>query len=212
MTNQPIVRCAMLIGLALGMTACISVNLGDPPPPTVFTLQTSDAQLKTRPMQMRGSAVVVVTKPEMPPALATDRIALFFEQDRRIDYYADAKWSGKLDDVVQEVLISRAQQRLPMTVVGTQSRALGDYRLSVKITNLEPVYKAAADAPPRLDVEMTVTVIALPQERVRTQFTVKKSAQASENRLTPITAELGTLLQSVIDEALARAAPQFAAA
>ena len=202
----------MLIGLALGMTACISVNLGDPPPPTVFTLQTPDAQMKASPTQTRSSAVVVVSKPEMPPALATDRIALLFEQDRRIDYYADAKWSGKLDDVVQEVLIRRAQQRLPMTVVGTQSRALGDYRLSVKITSLEPVYRAAADAPPRLDVEMTVTVVGLPEERVRTQFTVKKSARASENRLTPITAELGTLLQSAIDEALARAAPQFAAA
>jgi hypothetical protein len=59
---------------------------------------------------------------------------------------------------------------------------------------------------------MTVTVIDLPGERVRNQFTVKKSAPASENRLTPITAELGKLLQSAIDEALARAAPQFAAA
>jgi ABC-type uncharacterized transport system auxiliary subunit len=213
MRNPLIVRCLLLVLLSLGMTACISVNLGgDPPPPTVFALQAPDAQMKARPTQTRGSAVVVVSKPEVPPALATDRIALRFEQDRRIDYYADAKWSGKLDDLVQEVLIDRAQQRLPMTVVGKPGLASGDYRLAVKVTSLEPVYKTVADAPPRLDVEMTVTVIDLPEERVRTQFAVRKSARASENRLTPITAELGKLLQSAIDEALARAAPQFAAA
>jgi len=212
MKNQLIVHCSFLFALSLGLSACISVNLGGPPPATVFTLEAPEGQMKATSMHARGSTVVVVPKPEVPAALATDRIALFFEQDRRMDYYADAKWSGKLDDLVQEFLINRAQEKLPRAVVGKPGLASGNYRLAVKVTSLEPVYKGAADKPPRLDVEMTVTVIDLPEERVRTQFTVKKSAPASENRLTPITAELGKLLQSAIDEALARAAPQFAAA
>ena len=212
MKNPLIVRSSLLVALSLGLSACISVNLGGPPPATVFTLEAPDGQMKANPTQAKGSTVVVVPKPEVPPALATDRIALLFEQDRRMDYYADAKWSGKLDDLVQEFLINRAQEKLPSDCGGQARAGVGDYRLSVKVTSLEPVYKGAADKPPRLDVEMTVTVIDLPEERVRAQFTVKKSAPASENRLTPITNELGKLLQSAIDEALARAAPQFAAA
>jgi ABC-type uncharacterized transport system auxiliary subunit len=212
MKNQLIVRCSLLVALSLGLTACISVNLGGPPPATVFTLQAPEGQMKVASRDVRGGTVVVVPKPEVPPELATDRIALLFEQDRRMDYYADAKWSGKLDELVQEFLIDRAQEKLPGAVVGKPGLASGNYRLAVKVTTLEPVYKGAADKPPRLDVEMTVTVIDLPGERVRSQFTVKKSALASENRLTPITAELGKVLQSAIDEALARAAPQFAAA
>lgn len=211
MNTQTIVRNALLVLIALGMSACISVNLGGAPPATVFTLQAPEGQMKAPVGDVRGRTVVVVPKPELPPALATDRIALMFEQERRMDYYADAKWSGKLDDLVQEFLIDRAQQQLPRTVVEKTEAAAADYRLVVKVTNFEPVYKGAADAAPRLEVAMTVTVIDLPGERIRTQFTVKKSAAASENRLTPITAELGKLLQSAVDEALAKAAPQFAA-
>jgi len=210
MKNQLIVRCSLLLSLAL--SGCISVNLGGPPPATVFTLKAPEGQMKAPSRDVRGSMVVVVPKPEVPPELATDRIALLFEQDRRMDYYADAKWSGKLDDLVQEFLIDRAQEKFPGAVVGKPGLASGNFRLAVKVTSLEPVYKGAADQAPRLDVEMTITVIGLPDERVRSQFTVKKSATASENRLTLITAELGKLLQSAIDEALARAAPQFAAA
>ena len=212
MKNPTIIRGAFLVALSLGVSGCISVNLGGPPPATVFTLQAPEGQMKAPSGDVRGRTVVVVPKPDLPPALATERIALYFEQERRMDYYADAKWSGKLDELVQEFLIDRAQQRLPRTVVEKTEAASANYRLSVKVTNFEPVYKGAADQPPRLDVEMTVTVIDLPEERIRAQFTVKKSAQASENRLTPITAELGKLLQSAIDEALAKAAPQFAAA
>jgi ABC-type uncharacterized transport system auxiliary subunit len=211
MKNQMIVRSAFLIALSLGVSGCISVNLGGAPPVTVFTLQAPEGQMKAPAGDVRGRTVVVVPKPDLPPALATDRIALMFEQDRRMDYYADAKWSGKLDELVQEFLIDRAQQQLPRTVVEKTELASANYRLVVKVTNFEPVYKGAADAAPRLEVAMTVTIIDLPGERIRTQFTVKKSAPASENRLTPITAELGKLLQSAIDEALAKAAPQFAA-
>ena len=74
-------------------------------------------------------------------------------------------------------------------------------------TDFEPVYMAAPDKAPRLDVAMTVTVVTLPGEAVKTQFSVKKSAPASGNRLSTITNELGDLLHSVTDEALQKAAP-----
>jgi ABC-type uncharacterized transport system auxiliary subunit len=213
MSNQPIVRCALLVALSFALGACISVNLGgDPPPATVFKLQADEAQTKSR-TQTKGDTVVAVSKPEVPPALATERIALSLEDGRRVDYYADAKWPGKLDDVLQEFVIDRAQQQLPRAVVDKpEAASSADFRLDIKVTSFEPVYKGAPDTAPRLDVAMTVTVIDVPEGRVRSQFTVRKSAQASENRLTPITSELGKLLQAAVDEAVARAAPQLAAA
>jgi ABC-type uncharacterized transport system auxiliary subunit len=213
MKRQLIVRCALLVALSFGVTACISVNLGgDPPKATVFTLQAPGMETKAASAQAASSTVVAIAKPELPPGLATERIALYFEQDRRMDYYADAKWSGPLDEILQEFVIGRAQQQLPRAVVGKPELASADYRLSIKVTSFGPVYKAAPDTVPRLDVVMTVTVIDLPEQRVGSQFTIRKSAPASENRLTPITNELGKLLQSAVDEALARVAPQFAAA
>ena len=119
------------MALSLALSACISVNLGGAPPATVFTLKAPDGQMKAPAGDVRGHTVVVVPKPELPPSLATERIALYFEQDRRMDYYADAKWSGKLDELVQEFLIDRAQQQLPRTVVEKTEAASANYRLSL---------------------------------------------------------------------------------
>ncbi len=149
----------------------------------------------------------MVPKPELPAGFDTERIALFLDQGRRLDYYADAKWSARLDDLLQDFLIQKAQQDLPGKVVGSPDLAAAKYKLALKVDDFEPVYMDAPDKAPRLDVAMTVTVVTLPGETVKTQFSVKKSVPASGNTLTTITNELGDLLHSVTDEALQKAAP-----
>ena len=57
---------------------------------------------------------------------------------------------------------------------------------------------------------MTVTLITLPDEKVKAQFSLKKSAAASANSLTAITKGMESLLQSLTDEAFQKIAPYIA--
>lgn len=154
-----------------------------------------------------GRVVVVVPEPELPPGFDSERIAIQFE-DGRVDYYADAQWSARLDELVQDVLIERAQRKFSGAIVGKPGVVPSpNYRIAVKLTSFGPLYKASADVPPRLNAGVNLTVIELPQETIRAQFSVTKTAMASENRLGTITNDLRGLLHSAVDDALEKAAP-----
>jgi len=193
------------------VAGCSSLSLlggGKQDQSSIYTLRATEPERAAPAAAPRGRAVIAVPKPELPPGLETERIALYFQQGRRLDYYADAKWSAPLDALLQDLVIQKVQQKLPGKVVGTPDLASSaQYKLALKFTDVAPVYESAPDKPPRLDVGMTVTVVSMPRETVRTQFTLKRSVPASANSLTTITSELGNLLQSVTDDALARAAP-----
>jgi ABC-type uncharacterized transport system auxiliary subunit len=173
----------------------------------MYTLHEPSAGVMDIATEAMGRLVVVVPVPEVPPGFDSERIAIQFE-DGRVDYYADARWSARLDELVQNVVIERAQRKLSGAIVGRPGVVpSANYRLSVKLTSFGPLYKASADMPPRLNAGVNVTVIELPQETIRAQFTVSKTAMASENRLGVITNDLRSLLNSAVDEALEKAAP-----
>ena len=201
-------RFSLLLPLAL--SACISVGGGTKESAAnIYTLPSGSAGNARTPAPARGAAVVVA-KPELPAGFDTERIALYFEKEHRLDYYADAKWSARLDDLLQDFVIQRAKQKLPGLAVGTADIApSARYRLAVKVTEFMPVYADTPDKPPRLNVAIMVTVTALPGGAVKTQVSMKKSAMASANTLTIVTKELGDLLQAATDEALQKAAPSL---
>jgi len=175
-------------------------------PELIYTIQASGSEPSGPPRHAKGPVTIAVPKPELPAGLDTERIALYLDQGHRLDYYADAKWSARLDDLLQDFLIEKVRQRLPGKIVGTPDLgASARYKLAIKVTEFGPVYAATPDKPPRLDVGMTVTVLA--GDMAKTQFTVKKSATAAENKLKDVTGGLENVLQSATDEALQKAAP-----
>ena len=200
----------LLILPLLALGACISLPFGksdNRPPPDMYSLHEPNTGLMAAASEAMGRIVVVVPPPELPPGLDTDRIAIQFE-DGRVDYYADAQWSARLDGLVQDVFIETAQRKLQAAIVGKPGLVpAANYRLVVKLTGFGPVYRSSPDMPPRLNAGLNLTVIELPQEMVVAQSNVNKTAAASENRLGPITNELRGLLHSAIDEALEKAAP-----
>jgi len=195
----------------LVLSACISLPFSggkEQPAPALYTLHDSSSGTMEVATAASGSIVVVVPPPELPPGFNSERIAIQFEQDGRLDYYADAQWSASLDELIQDVFIERAQRQLSQAIVGKPDLVpAANYRMVVKITDFGPVYRTSSDMPPRLDVGLILTVIALPEGSVKAQLTVKKSTDASENRLGPVTNELKNLLHSVLDEAVQKAAP-----
>jgi len=208
-TRGSICRLACLVS-PLILSACISLPFGkseERPPPVMYTLHESSAGLMETATEATGRIIVVVPTPELPPGYDTERIAIQFE-DGRVDYYADGQWSARLDQLMQDVFVASAQSRLPGAIVGKPGLVpAANYRLVLKVTDFGPVYRTSPDTPPRLNVGLNLTVIALPQDTVSAQFIVKKTAPASENRLGVVTNELKGLLHAALDEALDKAAP-----
>jgi len=208
MRNQR--KLSFLAIVSLAFTAgCASLPLlggGKPSTPeSIYTIQAS-ASGPSGPSRANGQVMIVVPKPELPPGLDTERIALYLDQGHRLDYYADARWSARLDELLQNFLIEKVRQRLPGKIVGTPDLASSArYKLAIKVTDFGPVYAGAPDKPPRLDVGMTVTVLA--GDMAKTQFTIKKSAAAADNKLRDVTSGLENVLQSATDEALQKATP-----
>jgi ABC-type uncharacterized transport system auxiliary subunit len=159
----------------------------------------------------RGGGAIVVPKPELPPQLRSERIALHLDGGRRLDYYADAKWSAPLADLMQEFVIDTARATLPGRIVDTpEGGAEARYRLMVKIEEFEPSYAGEANKPPRLDAAMIMTLVALPDGGVKSRVTAKRSAEASANTLGTVTHELEALLHAVTQEALRKLEPALA--
>ena len=204
-TSRPVAILSPLL-----LSACISLPFGkseERPPPVMYTLHEANAGVMDVATEAAGRIVVVVPTPELPPGFDTERIAIQFE-DGRVDYYADAQWSARLDQLAQDVFIERAQRRLSDAIVGKPGVVpAANYRLVARLTAFGPVYKSSPDTPPRLNAGVTLTVIELPQETIRAQFSVNKTAMASENRLGTITNDLRGLLHSAVDDALEKAAP-----
>ena len=195
-----------LVSIALlALCGCISVGgAKNEPPPSLYTLHPA-AGAATRSPQ--GSATIAVPKPELPTGFDSDRITLYLEKGRRLDVYAGAKWSVGLDELLQDFVIRTARQSLRAKMIGTPELApTARYRLVVKITDFQPVYADTADGPPRLDVGITVTLLTIPGNAVKTEFSIKKSADAP-NTLSAVVSGLESLLQSVTVEALRRISP-----
>ena len=194
----------------LVLSACISLPFGkseDRPAPAIYTLLDSNSGVMDVAAEAAGPIMVGVPAPEVPPGFDTERIAIQFE-DGRVDYYADAQWSARLGNLVQDVFIERAQRKLPRAIVGKPGFVpASNYRLAVKLTGFGPAYESSPDMPPRLTVGLNLTVIELPQDMIRAQLSVSKTATASENRLGAVTNDLKSLLNAAFDEALDKAAP-----
>jgi ABC-type uncharacterized transport system auxiliary subunit len=204
-----------IAALSFVLSGCISIggsNSKNAPPPSVYTLRAGNDQKVSARNAGKGAATIFVARPEVPNGFETERIALYFEQGHRLDYYADAAWSGRLDAVLQDFFVQAVTQGLAGKAVGVADPSeSARYKLAVKITDFQPVYPAGPDSVPRLDVGMTVTLSALPGGETKGSFTVKRSAPASANRMSTVTKGLEDLLRAATSEALARIAPQFAA-
>lgn len=198
-------RTLILAIAGLSLAGCISIGARDKDetPTSTYTLHPKE----TAPAPAKGAAAVIVPKPELPPGLATQRIALQFGQ-AQMDYYAAARWSAGLDELMQAVLIQAARQGLKGVAVSTpEEGAAARAKLAVKITDFQPVYKDTPDTIPTLTVGLTVTVLSQPAGATETQFSVKKTAPAAANTLTAITQGLDALFQAAAAEAVEKAAP-----
>lgn len=149
--------------------------------------------------------VVEVARPSVPPGFETDRIALYVDGGRTLDYYSGAKWADILDAVLQDVTRQSMTNILPYVVAMNPNEANNaNFRLQTKFKEFQPVYGSSTSIAPELHASVEFTLITLPHENIVGNFTLSRRMHAASNNLRSVTSTLETMLQEIHKEAFER--------
>lgn len=188
----------------LSLTACSSLLQSTEPPPAIYVLH---PRTESR-SQNSYSGVMQVMPPDVPGGFDTDRIALYWDNGRRLDYYSGAKWPERLDSVLQDFIIRSARATYPgMTVASPEMDLPSRYRLAVKILEFQPVYAGQPSGIPTLHGALEFTLVSLPGEKPVADFTIGDSKPAASDNLSGITAGMESLMQSLLSQGFERLGP-----
>lgn len=190
---------------ALSLGGCMVLPSSDDGPVAIYALHKSPIPDNFFAEAARESGIMVIPAPGLPSGLETERIALYMNNGRRLDYYASARWADDLDNVLQDVIIQTGRHALPGMIVDKPDLNIpANYRLAITVNEFQPVYRAGPEAAPQLRSSMTFSLIQLPGEEVLTNFTIENGQQASSNHLSVIVSEMESLLQATLEKAYQR--------
>ena len=149
---------------ALGTPAADSPAAGDPPPAIPVDL--------------------TVLKPRMRPGLESDRIAVLYP-DRHLDYFADARWSGPLGEVIEDLAVQEFRSHANLRTARGDASVFGSARwLEIEVTDFQAEYTSAAA--PTVHVHLVARLGGSGDRRILGQFVANARQPAAENRLTAI--------------------------
>jgi cholesterol transport system auxiliary component len=151
-------------------------------PPTVYMLRMpAGAAAPAAPMPID----LAVLKPRLRAGLESDRIAVLYP-DRHLDYFADARWSGPLAEVLQDFALQEFHEHAQLrTVSGDASVFTSAYWLEIEVTDFQAEYPAGANAP-TVHVRVLARIGSSGERRILGQFLAQAQQPAAENRLTAI--------------------------
>ena len=152
---------------------------------------------------------LAVLKPKARPGLESDRIAVLYP-DRRLDYFANARWSGPLGEVLQELAVQEFRLRANLrTVSGDASVFASAYWLEIEITDFQAEYASAAAAP-TVRVSLRARLGSSGDRHLLGQFVATAQKPAAENRLSSIVDAFESAADASLAEIAAQAAERLA--
>ena len=108
--------------------------------------------------------------------------------DRHLDYLADARWSGPLDLVVQDLALQAFGTGARLRNVSGDSSAFASrYWVEIEVADFQAEYLSAGTAP-TVDVHFLVRVGGAGDRRVLGSFDASARVTASDNRVTAVVA------------------------
>jgi cholesterol transport system auxiliary component len=141
------------------------------------------AAASSAPAPLAGDLAVL--KPRVRAGLDTDRIAVLYP-DRRLQYFADARWSGALDDVVQDLAVQAFRNGAQLQNVSADASVFGSgYWLEIEIADFQAEY-ASAGAPPTINVRLLARVGSAGARHILGSFNAGARQTATDDRLTAI--------------------------
>jgi cholesterol transport system auxiliary component len=168
---------------ALCLAACTgSLFQSKAAPPAVYLLSPAAGSSGTDPTI---PVDLTVLKPRLRPGLESDRIAVLYP-DRHLDYFAGARWSGPLAEVLQDIAVQefRAHANL-RSVSGDATVFASAYWLEIEVADFQAEYASAATAP-TVHVHFLARLGSSGSRRILGQFEANTRQPAAENRLTAI--------------------------
>jgi len=178
-------------------------------PPTVYQLSAGAPLAAAEPSAAASAPVipvdVAVLKPRVSPGLDTERLAILYP-DRRLDYFADARWSGPLAEVVQDLAVQvfHAHGNL-RTVTEDTSVFASAYWLEIEVTDFQAEYSSAATAP-QAHVHLIARIGKASDRRILGRFEADGLKAAAENRLTAIVDAYARAADAALEQVAANVA------
>jgi cholesterol transport system auxiliary component len=169
---------------AMGLAACTgSLFKSKAAPPTIYMLAAGAGTPTATAAPVTDIPVdLAVLKLKVRAGLETDRIAVLYP-DRRLDYFADARWSGALGEVLQDVAVQEFHARGRLrTVSGDASVFASGYWLEIEVAEFQAEYGSAAGAP-AVHARFLARLGRADDRRILGQFEASAQQPAAENRL-----------------------------
>ena len=179
--------CASLSAFAALLAACIalpgctgSLFQSKAVPSSVYLLSAHVA-----PVHSSVAADLAVMRPRLRAGLDTDRIAVLYP-DKRLDYFADARWSGPLDEVVQDLAVQAFAGAARLRNVSAEGSAFASgYWLELQVDDFQAEYAASGGAP-TVRVRFTARLGTAGDRKLIGSFDAAADQAAADNRLTAI--------------------------
>jgi cholesterol transport system auxiliary component len=168
------------------LTACAgSLFKNKDAPPTMYMLSATPKPpadpAKTPPAQID----VAVLKLRVRAGLDTERIAALYP-DRRMDYFAGVRWSGPLDEVLQDLAVQEFHSNPGLRNVSADASVFASpYWLEIEVADFQAEYAAAGSAP-TVHVHLLARVGNSGDRHVLGRFEPDIHEAAADNRMTAI--------------------------
>ena len=187
-----------LIGvLAATLAACTgSFFKSNQPPPSTYLLSVT-------PQPAQGGVAMpfdlTALMPRVRTGLDTDRIAALYP-DGKLDYFAGARWSGPVDEVVQDLVLQSFRGRFRN--VGTDTSAFNaGYWLEIEVMDFQAEYDASRPGgAPTVHVHLLARVGTAGDRRMLGSFEADTRQPAADNRLTAVVAAYNAAANRALGE------------
>jgi ABC-type uncharacterized transport system auxiliary subunit len=183
------VKLALLLLVLLPLAGCGSLFKNKAAPPTMYWLSASPPNT-AQPQATAADAAVpradlAVLKPSVRAGLDTDRVAALYP-DRRLEYFADVRWSGPLDEVLQGLAVQALHSRPGMRNVSTDASAFpSDYWLEIEVVDFQAEYDGS-NAAPTVHVHFLARLGNSADRQILGRFEPDEHEAAAGNRMSAI--------------------------
>lgn len=178
----------------LVLSGCLTSNV---PPPNYYVLHAGIVEFEDRKKLPKS---ITVERPSLVSGLNTNRIALLKNNRRELDYFAEARWNGELDDVLHDFVIETFENTYnALTVHKAGMGQNADYIIVTKIRDFQAEYQNDTNTAPVLRVGLVVSVLKAGSLKTVVQVEQSLQKQASDNSISAITNGLEGLLQQALE-------------
>jgi cholesterol transport system auxiliary component len=156
-------------------------------PPTMYLLSATPSSLAESPGSALLQTDLAVLKPRVRIGLDTDRIAALYP-DRRLDYFADVRWSGLLDEVLQDLAVQELGSKASMRNARAEASVFGSpYWLEIEVRDFQAEYSSSTpSSAPTVHVRFLARIGNSADRRILARFESDQHEVAADNRMSAI--------------------------